>query len=64
MLKPQWSIPSRKILMDNPLVRLYVAALGNRDKTLASEDYLTSLLYGWDDLSNNSIYDVMLLHGY
>ena len=55
MLKPQWSIPSRKTLMDNHLVRLYAAALGNRDRTLASEDYFTLLLDGWSDVSNNSM---------
>ena len=64
MLKPQWSITSRKTLMDNHLVRLYAAALGNRDRTLASEDYFTLLLDGWSDVSNNSIYGVMLLHGH
>ena len=64
MLKPQWSIPSRKTLMDNHLVRLYAAALGNKDRTLASEDYFTLMLDGWSDVSNNSIYGVMLLHGH
>jgi hypothetical protein len=29
MLKSQWSLPSRKTLMDNHLVQLYGAALGN-----------------------------------
>jgi Protein of unknown function (DUF 659) len=50
--------------MDNYLVQLYAAALGNRDRTLVPEDYFTLLLDGWTDVSNNSIYGLMLLHGY
>jgi hypothetical protein len=64
MLKPQWSIPSRKTLMDNHLFRLYAAALGNRNRTFVSKDYFTLLLDGLTDVSNNSIYGMMLLHGY
>jgi hypothetical protein len=50
--------------MDNHLVGLYAAALSNRDRRLASEDYFTLLLDGRADVSKNSIYGVMLLHGY
>jgi hypothetical protein len=56
------SIPSRETLMDNELARLYAAALCSRDRALASEDYFKLMLDGWSDLSNNSIYGVMLLH--
>jgi hypothetical protein len=50
--------------MDNHLVQLYAAALGNHDKTLLSNHNLPLLLDGRANVSNSSIYGVILLHGY
>ena len=62
LVKPSFKIPSQKHMTDHYLVQLYVEATVKQDEQLGKLDCHTMLWNGWTDVSNNSIYVLMLLH--
>jgi hypothetical protein len=62
-IKPNWFVPSPTLFMDKYLVQLFATALENCNLKVKEEEVMTLLLYGWNNVSSNSIYGLILLLG-
>jgi hypothetical protein len=54
-INPNWFVPSPTTFMDKYLAQLFAIALENHNLKLKEEEVMTLLLYGWSDVSSNSI---------
>jgi hypothetical protein len=63
-IKPNWFVPSPTTFKGKYLVQLFATKLENCNLKLKEEEVMTLLLYGWTDVSSNSIYGLIILFGY
>jgi hypothetical protein len=64
VLRPGYVPPSRGVITNNHLIKLYVEALSSRCERLKLDTVFTMLWDGWTDCSGTSIYGLSLLFDY